>query len=83
MVFVLDGKHRLDALAMNFGEHSLHVAHAGTPGYVMVAFWIVDQILEMERDDAAFQFFQAFERVQARADPMAGVAQAPIRLLRP
>ena len=62
MVFVLDRKNRLHALAVNFREHSLDVAHAGPPGNVVRGGAEFVQILEMERDDSAFQFFQTLER---------------------
>ena len=84
MVLVLDREDRLNALAMDFAQHALHIIDAAAPRNVVGVWPLLVDVLEMEADDAALELFETLDGVQSGARPMARVrSMPPTRLLNP
>lgn len=73
MVLIFDNEGWLDSLAVDFRKHSFDVADSRAPRHVVSVWPGLIQVLEVERADPTFQLFKALDRIQARAEPVAGV----------
>jgi len=77
VVFVLDAEGAPEALAFEFGHRAFDIGDPSAPGHVVCAGALLGEVFEMEADDSALEFLEALDRVEAGANPMAGVGAGP------
>ena len=70
-----------EPLTMEFGQHALHVGHTRAQDDILSLRALLAHIFEVQVQQAALILLEALNRIQAGADPVAGVAQQPMRLL--
>ncbi len=73
MVLVFDGEIALEALGFEFFEYGRHIRDPGSVRHVMRLQAQLVQIFQVAADDAAFQNTQTVDRLEAGAEPVAGV----------